>query len=292
MEVDGMTTLTRWRAAWACRVLGLWAAMSTGLLPLGCADTANNAGGEAPPAVTEGGVRVIRVERDVVSRVIAADLDDAGEGRMVTFRPFDGGPFPGGLTATMDGAGAEPFEMSMSWDEAAGSVWMRQRTTDDVFEVSRSVRAGRVHETCQLNGKRVELDYPELSEVELDKAVAHWRRGELDMAPERFRELGDAFARLDVLAAEYATTSLAANSNREALISVWNDRAFAGAIAGETIDPLRWENPARALCSYLALCMSISCRLNFHVCGFCTTGVISCLIVHVACVVIGCDCCY
>jgi len=288
-----MTSLTRWRAAWACRVMGLWAAVSTGLMPLGCTDTTNNSDAELPVAVTQSGARVMRVERNDASHRIAAELIDAGEPRTVTFRAFEDGPMPMGLTARIDGGGAEPFEVSMSWDPSDGAVWMRQQTPTDALEVSRSVRGGRVYELCALNGKRVEIDYPVMSEAQLDRAVAHWRRGELDMAPAGIRELGDAFTHLDALAAAYAGTSLAANANRDLLVSVWNDPAFAGAISGGVIDPLRTpENPARMLCRFLSLCAGVSCRFFAPACSFCMAGVMACLIVDIACEFIGCDCCF
>jgi hypothetical protein len=287
-----MMSLTKWRSARVCRIVGLWAAVSTGMLPLGCADRASNSDAETPVAVTGDGVRIVRVERNEAARTIAADVEAAGTVRTVTVRPLDAGPLPTGLTARIDGSAEGAFEMSVAWDAATGTVWMRQSASSDVLVVSRAVQSGRVHETCELNGNRVDMDYPEMPDEQIDKAIARWRHGDLDLAPPGIRELGDGLAQLDAMAAEYAQTSLATSTERGLLLSLWNDPVFAGAISGEPVDPLRWENPARALCGYLALCMSISCRMNLPVCGFCTTGVISCLIVHVACAVIGCDCCY
>lgn len=290
--MEAMMGLTKWRATRAWQVIGIWAALSSALLPMGCSDTTNNADSETPVAVTANGVRIVRVERNEAARTITADLERTGESRTVVFGPLEAGPFPTGLTASVDGSDTDGFQVLLSWDEASGTVWMRQQTATDVLEVVRSVRAGRVHESCELNGTRVDLDYPEMTDGQLDKAVARWRRGDLGLAPPEIAALGSSFAALDELSAQYAASSLASNANRELLASVWDDAAFAGAISGGSVDPLRSKGLAGSLCRWLGLCSAFSCRFFPPACEFCAAGVVACLIIDLACEVIGCDCCF
>ncbi len=283
------------RSAPARRWMELALVALVATIPLACTDRAKEADtahAPVPIAVTRSGVEVTKVEKSRADRRIQADIVNGKETRTIVFEPLTDAPMPVGFTVRIEGGDAGAFEVSLAWDRATGRVWMRQRTALDAFEIARRAYDGRVYESCDLNGERVESDHVDLPGVQIDKAIARWRQGRFDPPTTDMRELESSFAQFDALAVTYRKSSLVANPDADLLRSLMNDPDFAAAISGESIDALRNDgNLATSLCHYLAICTGIACRFYAPACGFCAAGAIACAIVDIACGFIGCDCC-
>jgi len=289
--VEVVITLRGFRRLAIRRCAALWAMVSVSGVPIGCTDRTNDIDTQAPVAVTDGGVEIVRVERDPVARMIVADVNSTGGEYVISLEAAHVAPFPAGITAHVDGGGEE-FTLSVAWDTVDERVWMRQRTSTDELEVTRWVRDGMVHESARLNGVETRAAYPQAWSGELDRALAHWRRGDPVMTP-AMAELGGVFARFDAMKASYDVTSLPASPGGELLVSLLNDEQFAVAISAPGDEPLRHQQTiAGTLCAYLSMCTAIACRFLPQACTFCASGVIACSIVDVACRFAGCDCCF
>lgn len=265
------------------------------LAPPGCADKTNNAdAGRAGKsrAGEPGGIEIRSVVRDRAAGRIMAELSTKDGTRELEIERSARAPVPVALTTRLRDESTMRIELSIGVDPESGRAWIRERTAYDTIEMTRWNRDGKVFETCDLNGDRVEFEHADLPVEQIDKAIAKWRRGDLDLSTPEMRALADPFSRLDAIAAEYAASSLVGNPDADVLRTLLNDPDLAGDLSGDPSAPLRADTMAGTLCRYLNTCTMISCRFFVEdLCLFCAAGSIACAIASTFCQLVGCDCC-
>lgn len=288
-----MISLKFFRGANARRLLAVWGAVSVALVPIGCADRSTNSDGHRPLAVTQGGVEITGVARDTAKRTVSATIVAAGIERHVTMAPLLDGPLSSGFTAALASSNGDAiFELAYAWDVQTGEVWVRQRNATDAMEFSRQKVYDRAHETYDLNGNVVALEYADLSDAQLDKAVARWKQDGLSTATSPdLVEMRGVLQNYRAFDTAYRASSLYANEDGALLVSLLDDPEFVTTVMG--VDEV-YSNATRNLCGYLAACSALFCRLvpTSPVCLYCGAGVMACAFLDVFCDIFGCDCCY
>ena len=271
----------------------VWSFIALALMLPACAERTNNADSSPPVAVTERGVEIRNVERDVSRRTVAATVSEHGIERRLTLVPLPDGPSPG-LVATIDDDGSF-FELSIAVNEHTGEVWIRERTAVDEMTIVLRDQGGRTYESYDINGNRLALDYPALEPVQFEKAMARYRAGDAGLAatPE-LHEVGAAMAVFDAFYTPTTRNTLHNNPAGELLMSLLSDPEAVGALTGEDVTPLH-KAAAQRVCWGASVCSRFKCGfggLANPLCIACGGTTAACVFTEVACWIAGCDCCF
>ena len=289
-----MATKRIMRAAHGRAALVMWSFIALALMVPACAERTNDADTENPVIVTGGGIEITNLERDETRRTVVATVTQHGIERRLTLAPLPDGPSPG-LVATLDDNGSF-YELSIAVDERSGVLRIRERTAIDEMAMVFREHNGRVYESYDINGEHLSVDYPALEPAQLDKAVARYRAGDIDLAasPE-LREVGATLAAFDAFYTPTTANTLHNNAAGDLLISVLSDPVAAGAITGEDVTTQRVDGGAQRVCWAATLCTRDKCKMGGMANPLCTAcgGVTAaCLFTEVACWIAGCDCCF
>jgi hypothetical protein len=292
--VEDVATTRFMRAAHGRPARLVWSFIALALMGPACAERANNSDTENPVIVTGSGAEITHLERDETRRTVAATVAEHGIERHLTLAPLPDGPSPG-LVATLDD-GESFYELSIAVNEHTGELWIRERTAVDEMAMTFREAHGRVFESYDINGERLSFDYPALEAEQLDKAVARYRAGDIDMAatPE-LREVGVTLAAFDAFYTPTTANTLHDNPAGSLLVSLLSDPIAASAITGGDVTPQRVDGAAQRVCWAASLCMRYKCKLGGlanPLCTACGGVTAACLFTEVACWIAGCDCCY
>lgn len=283
------------RVAHGRGTLAVWSFIALALMPLACAEQTNNSDANTPVAVTAGGVEIVSLERDETRRTVEATVSNHGVERHVTLVPLVDGPSPG-LQATIASDGGTFFEVSIAYDERTRELWVRERTAVDEMTLTMREHEGRVFETYEINGARLEFDRPAMTAAQLDKAIARYRSGEIaSAATPELREVGEKLAVFDAFYTPTMSNTLHHNSDGELLMALIADPTVAGLVTGEDVTPQRADGSVQRLCYAASLCMAWKCKLGGitnPVCVACVGTYVTCVIAEIICWFAGCDCCF
>ena len=272
----------------------VWSFIALALVLPACAERGSNSDATAPVAVTERGVEIRDLARDDTRRTVAATVVEHGIERRLTLAPLPDGPSPG-LVATIEDDGSF-FELSFAANEHTGELWIRERTAVDEMTIVLREHDGRMFESYDINGDRLAFDRPVLPAVQMEKALARYRAGDIDdAATSELWEIGDAFAAFDAFYTPTMTNTLHHNEAGDLLMGLLQDPVVAGVVIGDDPTPNRKDGLSSRFCWVITACAGIKCLfggLANPACAACASGAVGCAIMELYCWWAGCGCCY